>query len=97
MIKHIVMMKFNDENKNENLKKIKKELECLVDKIDSLQDMEVGLDFMQSERSFDLVLSATFLDKKGLQEYAKHPSHLKVLEQIKKVISVSKVVDYEKN
>ncbi len=44
----------------------------------SLRSMEVGIDFMGSERSYDLVLIATFDDEAGLAAYDKHPSHEEV-------------------
>lgn len=94
MIVHIVMLKFKEEGKEENLVKIKELLEALPSKIESLLSMEVGLDFMQSERSYDLVLTTTFNDKEGLSSYAKHPEHLKVVNIIKEVTEISKVVDY---
>ncbi len=96
MIVHIVMFAFKEENKQQNLKKTKEMLEALVDKIPSLLSMEVGLDFMQSERSFDLVLTSTFDDKDGLSIYATHPAHLEVVDFIKEVTEVAKVVDYQK-
>ncbi len=96
MIVHIVMFKFNDENKAQNLKKVKGMLEALPSKIDPLLSMEVGIDFNQSERAFDLALYSTFETKEGLKEYAVDPAHLEVVEFIKKVTSESKVVDYIK-
>ncbi len=96
MIVHIVMFAFKEEHKEENLHKAKAMLEALVEKIPSLSHMEVGLDFAQSERSFDLVLTATFKDTEGLSAYAEHPAHLKVVDFIKEVTLAAKVVDYEK-
>lgn len=96
MIVHIVMFAFKKENKTENLQKAKEILEALMGKVPSLLSMEVGLDFMQSERSFDLVLTSTFTDKDGLSEYAVHPAHLEVVSFIKEVTEAAKVVDYEK-
>ena len=95
MIVHIVMFKFCDENKSENLLVVKSRLEELASKIPMLEKMEVGIDFNQSERAFDLSLYSTFATKDDLKAYAVHPAHLEVLELIKKVTEVSKVVDYE--
>ncbi len=96
MIVHIVMLACKKENKTENLKKLKTSLEALMGKVPSLLSMEVGLDFMQSDRSYDLVLTSTFEDKEGLSEYAVHPAHLEVVSFIKEVTEDAKVVDYEK-
>ena len=94
MIVHIVMFKFNEENKQKNILIVKEELEALVKKIPELKCLEVGVDFNQSERAFDLSLYSTFTTKDDLKTYAVHPEHLKVVELIKKVITESKVVDY---
>ena len=95
MIVHIVMFKFKKENKEQNLLTVKEELHSLVQKIDVLKSLEVGIDFNQSERAFDLSLYSTFDSKEDLQTYAIHEEHLKVVALIKEVTQESKVVDYE--
>ncbi|MEN8147734.1 MAG: Dabb family protein [Campylobacterota bacterium] len=96
MIVHIVMFDFKKENKAENIAKAKVMLEALVEKIEPLVSMEVGIDFNGSERAMDLSLISSFETKEGLQEYAVHPAHLEVVAFIKEVTELSKVVDYEK-
>ena len=95
MIVHIVMFDFKKENKVENIAKTKVMLEALVEKVEPLLSMEVGIDFNGSERAMDLSLISTFETKEGLQEYAVHPAHLEVVAFIKEVTELSKVVDYE--
>ena len=94
MLVHIVMFQFKEENKEVNLERVKEMLEALPEKIETLKSMEVGIDISRSERSFDLVLTSTFEDQSGLNEYAVHPAHLTVVSVIKEVTSLSKVVDY---
>lgn len=94
MIIHIVMFKFKEENKVLNIAKVKDKLESLEDKIDSLHSMEVGINFNESDRAFDLSLYSTFVSESDLKEYATHEAHLKVVELIKDVTVESKVVDY---
>lgn len=96
MIVHIVMFKFKEANKSENLKKAEAMLMALEEKIEVLNCMEVGIDFNQSERAFDLSLYSTFDSKEALATYATHPAHLEVVAFIKEVTEVSKVVDYLK-
>jgi len=43
----------------------------------------------------DLSIITTFQDIEGLDSYATHPAHLKVIEFIKEVTLYTKVVDYE--
>ena len=96
MIVHIVMFNFKEENKADNIAKTKVMLDALVQKIEPLLSMEVGIDFNGSERAMDLSLISTFETKEGLSEYATHPAHLEVVAFIKEVTELSKVVDYEK-
>ncbi len=94
MVVHIVMFEFKQENKTSNIEKTKEMLEALVDKIESLKKMEVGVNFVPSERAFDMSLYSTFDDEDALNRYRVHPEHLKVLNFIKEVTTTSKVVDY---
>ena len=96
MIVHIVKFEFKEENRAENLEKTKVMLESLVEKIEPLKRMEVGINFNESERAMDLALISEFDTKEGLQAYAVHPAHLEVVMFIKEVTTLSKVVDYEK-
>lgn len=95
MIVHIVMFKFKEEDKASNIKLVEEKLNALVSKIDELKSIEVGVDFNQSERAFDLSLYSTFDSKEALSTYAVHEEHQKVVSLIKEVTLESKVVDYE--
>jgi hypothetical protein len=96
LIVHIVMFEFKAENKDANIAKTKAMLEALVDKIEPLLSMEVGVNFVPSERACDLSLYSTFEDEAGLDSYRVHPEHLKVVAFIKEVSVSSKVVDYKR-
>ncbi|MDD5052656.1 MAG: Dabb family protein [Sulfuricurvum sp.] len=96
MLVHIVMFQFKEENKEVNLIRVKEMLESLPAKIDTLKNMEVGIDISRSERSFDLVLTSIFDDQAGLDIYVPHPAHQEVVSVIKEVTVLSKVVDYLK-
>jgi hypothetical protein len=90
------MFDFKEEQKQEHIAKTKEMLEALVEKIEPLLSMEVGVDFNGSERAMDLSLISTFETKEGLKAYATHPAHLEVVAFIKEVTVASKVVDYVK-
>lgn len=96
MLVHIVMFVFKEENKEANMVRVKTMLEELSSKVETLKSMEVGIDISRSERSFDMVLTSTFADQEGLNTYAVHPAHLEVVNIIKEVTTLSKVVDYVK-
>jgi len=94
MVRHIVMFDFKDENKKGNIQKAKEMLENLIDTIPTLKSIEVGVNFSSEDRAMDLSIITSFDDKAGLEEYAIHPEHLKVVEFIKRVVNSSKVSDY---
>ncbi|MFA5214862.1 Dabb family protein [Sulfuricurvum sp.] len=94
MLVHIVMFQFKEENKAENIARVKAMLEALPAQIDTLKSMEVGIDISRSERSFDLSLISVFDDQAGLDVYVPHPAHQEVVSIIKEVTLLSKVVDY---
>lgn len=97
MVVHIVMFRFKEENKEHNIQKVKAALEALPQKIKELVSMEVGVNFTQSERAFDLSLYSTFDSKEDLASYAVHPAHLEVVSLIKEITQESKVVDYSRD
>ena len=96
MIVHIVMIKFKENTSSEQVLNIKKRLEELVDAIEPLETMEVGINFKASDRAMDLVLTATFKTKEGLAFYSPHPAHQEVVKSIKELGEYTRVVDYEK-
>jgi len=96
MIVHIVMFRFKDENRKSNIEEVTLRLNALVGLIPTLKSMEVGLNFTDSDRAFDMSIYSTFDTKSDLQAYAVHEEHLRVVELIKSVTLESKVVDYIK-
>ncbi len=94
MVKHIVMFKLAEKS-TENLNQAVATLNSLRGNIESLKFIEIGIDFLNSERSHDIVLTAFFNDREGLKTYAAHKNHLPVVEKMRSLCSSSIVVDYE--
>ncbi len=95
MIKHVVMWKFKEENKAENLKKAKEMLLALPALIVELKKMEVHFDITGSDMSMDMMLDTEFLSVEDMKAYAIHPEHLKVSAFIRSVIESRVVLDSE--
>ncbi len=99
MITHIVVFKLKEfaenSNKNENALKMKKILEDLIDRINVIRSMKVGLDVIHSERSFDIGLIAEFDSKEDLEIYIHHPAHLEAVDFIRRVRNDAISVDWE--
>ncbi|HBP11081.1 MAG TPA: stress responsive protein, partial [Nitrospina sp.] len=88
MVKHIVMFKLADKNP-ENLDQAIAALNSLRGNIETLKFIEIGTDFLSSERSYDIVLTAFFDDREGLKAYAGHKNHLPVVEKMRSLCSSS--------
>jgi hypothetical protein len=94
MVKHIVMFKLAEKTE-ENLSQAMATLNSLKGNIETLKFLELGTDFLGSERSYDIVLTAFFDDCEGLKAYAGHKNHLPVVDKMRSLCSSSVVVDYE--
>ena len=94
MVKHIVMFKLKERNAA-NLEKAVQALQGLEGKIEALRSLEIGVDFAQSERSYDIVLTTLFDDRNEFDTYGPHPKHIPVKETMRALCSSSVVVDYE--
>lgn len=92
MIKHIVMWKLKDKA---DAPEIKVRLEALAGKIPGLIKIEVGVDFLESDQSADVVLYSELESREALELYQKHPEHQAVVPIVKAAAIARTVVDYE--
>lgn len=94
MIKHVVCYKLKD-NSLEKKQEVKNMLLSMVGKIEYFVDINVGLDFLGSERSYDVVLEMTFNSKEDMEKYQKDDYHFNVIKPYMKEVRVGSVsVDY---
>lgn len=94
MIKHIVFFKLNEEGHNQRDNIILK-LNHLKEVIKIIQAVEVGINFADEARAFDLSLTVLLNTKEDLYSYAQDPKHLEFLSYVKPLVIETKVVDYE--
>ena len=94
MVKHIVMFKLTEKN-SQNMELATNSLRSLENKIETLKSIEIGTDFLESDRSYDIVLTAHFDNQEGLKTYSSHENHLPVVKIMRSLCSSSVVVDYE--
>jgi hypothetical protein len=99
MVKHIVFwtLKESAEGRSaqQNAKEMKRQLEALNGRIPGLIKFEIGVDFGQTEASFDVALYSEFTDRDALAHYKNHPEHLAVADFIGKIRRNRIVVNYE--
>ncbi|MDR3051646.1 MAG: Dabb family protein [Oscillospiraceae bacterium] len=94
VIRHIVFFWLKDKSPA-NLQDTAERLRGMRGKIEGLVDLEVGVDFLHSERSCDIVLSTLFADRAALDAYRTHPVHLPVQAHMHAVRQSSAAADYE--
>lgn len=64
-------------------------------RVESLLDLEAGLDFTKSERSFELGLITHHRTPEDLEAYRVDPVHLEVVDFIRDRASASVACDFE--
>lgn len=95
MITHIVLFKLTAPTA-ENLTETRDKLLSMDGAIDLLRHLEVGVDLIRSERSYDIALTTRFDSLEDLQAYQIHPYHAgEVVPHMKAVCSSIVAVDYE--
>ena len=95
MITHIVLFKLANPTV-ETLEATRNKLLSMDGKIDLLRHLEVGIDLIRSERSYDIALTTRFDSLEDLQAYQVHTYHAgEVVPHMKSVCSSIVAVDYK--
>lgn len=92
-MKHIVFFKLKECTK-ENQQTFMDILNKMDGKIDYVEKIETGIDFLHSDRSFDVVLMVT-LPKDKLDTYANDPLHCACKKEFSNLLEKSVTVDVE--
>lgn len=100
MIKHVVMWRLKDEAENRdkaaNAALLKEKLEALrYAGIPGLLSLQVGLDYVGSDTSADVVLISEHVDKAALQAYQEHPEHQAVIPLVRAIACERRAVDFD--
>ncbi|MFF2090441.1 Dabb family protein [Paenibacillus sp. NPDC058174] len=93
MLTHIVFFKLKD-GSPESVETTAAVLRNMEGKIEELKYIEVGIDVLHSERSYDIALITKFESLDGLNAYQVHPVHQKVIEHMTQVREASVSVDF---
>src|SRR5665647_801555 len=95
MVTHIVLFKLIDPTA-ENITDTQHKLLGMGGMIDLLRHLEVGVDMIRSERSYDIALTTRFDSLEDLRAYQVHPCHAgEIIPYMKSVCSSIVAVDYE--
>lgn len=97
MVRHIVVWRLADiPDKAERAAAMKENVKMLRDGIDFIKDIEIGINFNESEAASDVVLVSTFETKEDLEAYQVHPIHKEFgRTYVRPYVSERRVADYE--
>lgn len=94
MIKHIVCFKLKD-NSKEECEKAASILRSMDGNVPLLRGIEVGVDFLHSERSYDIILQVMLDDENALEAYQADEYHCSVVKKHMHAVAQSSVaIDY---
>lgn len=94
MIKHIVCFKLKD-NSLEKKEEAKKVLMSMKDNVPLIHSMNVGIDFLGSSRSYDVILEVILSSKEDLEKYQNDEYHCNGVKKYMHAVRESSVsVDY---
>lgn len=95
MITHIVLFKLKDRSP-EAVKRTYDVLANIEGKIPVLRHLEVGMDVLHLERSYDIALITKFDSFEDLKMYDTHPVHEEVKAHMKQVLDGTSIcVDFQ--
>ncbi|MFD2117321.1 Dabb family protein [Paenibacillus yanchengensis] len=94
MLTHIVLFKLKD-NSAAKVEETAQVLRNMEGKIEELKYIEVGIDVLHSERSYDIALITKFDSMADMDKYQVHPVHQEVIKHMQQVRESSISVDYE--
>jgi hypothetical protein len=97
MFRHTIMWKIIESplEKKETCEKMKELLESLTGKIPGLIKIEVGINTLNADNTFDVILIGDFENKNAYDAYSKHEEHVKIVPFFKDLKLERAIVDYD--
>jgi hypothetical protein len=95
-LRHVVLFKFKDGAKAEDIKKVEDAFRALSGKIKLIKDFEWGTNVSPENLNQGLThcFFVTFKSDKDRDDYLVHPAHKEFVEILKPVLDKATVVDY---
>ena len=95
MIEHLVLFKFKEDVKEEELELLYQKFFQLKSDISAISDLSIGRNFSDRSKGFNVGLVVRFESKDDLMAYQKHPKHMELVDRdIKPRITDILAVDY---
>lgn len=94
MFTHVVLLKLRDSSP-ESIAATRAHLERMRLAIETLRELEIGVDVLRSGRSYDLALITRFDDRAGYEIYREHAAHQPVMAHLHEAAESAVAVDFE--
>ena len=97
MIRHVVMWNVRGATRDEklaNIEKLRASFLGLRGRIPGLLHLEIGVDASRVDYACDVVLVSDFASQAALDDYATHPEHLRVRQELGDLRTQRHQVDY---
>lgn len=96
VLKHAVFFKFKDGTSDEAKRIVEEGLASLPGKIDTIKGFEWGTNNSpeKHDQGFTHCFMFTFDSEKGLKEYAEHPAHVEVANDLRPKMEQIRVIDF---
>jgi Stress responsive A/B Barrel Domain len=97
LIRHIVMWNLQGDTEEEkvlNIQRLSQSFESLRGRIPGLIHLEIGVDQSRIDYACDVVLYSEFESMQALTNYATHPEHLRVKDEVAGLRIARHQVDY---
>lgn len=94
MVKHVLFVKLKD-NSPESCRELKDMFLSMKGRVEAIRDIQVGVDYLHSDRSYDVVLELLVDSPEALEAYQRDPYHTGVIKPfVAERRSASAAVDY---
>lgn len=94
MIKHVYLYKLKN---REDAEMVCEHLKNMTDYIESICGIEIGMDFTNSEKSYDLIQMVSFMTIDDFNAFTAHPYHEEMRVFLKSYVEAGYKVDYQIN
>jgi hypothetical protein len=94
MFHHVVFFKVK-QGSRANAELVRDALESMRGKIEALKHLEIGVDLLRTDRSWDVCLITRFDSRADMEAYLVHPAHKAAVAMLNEARESTCAVDWE--
>ncbi len=80
MLTHHVFFKYQPETSKDHIDNFCEKIHALANALSEVKSLDIGIDELHEERSWDLVLMMQFETVDDLNQYRRHPDHIAIMK-----------------